>query len=918
MIIDKPGTPIGPYEIVAPLGAGGMGVVVRARDTRLGRDVALKFLPVDFAEDPDRHARFEREAKLLASLNHPNIAVLYGLEHLDGQHALAMELVEGEGLDERIARGAVPVEEAIPIALQIAEALEAAHEKGIVHRDLKPANVRVRPDGTVKVLDFGLAKAWDETGAANSDLALSPTITGHHTRAGVVLGTAAYMSPEQARGRPVDKRADIWAFGCLLFEMLTGRPLFAGETVSDTLAAVLRQEVDLAALPAGLPPTIRPLLARCLDRDPKRRLRDIGEARVAIEEGLEGRPDGRHVSATGDASDPRTPSGSAAASFAPPARGAHRSREVALWVAFVLATSAALALWLGSSGAGSRSAGVVRASIPTPAGLSFATGGLDPHGSAAISPDGRLLVFPASSKERGIQLWIRPLDASEARPLPGTDHAAYPFWSPDSRSIGFFADGRLKTMFVSGGEPLDLCDAPNGRGGTWSREGTIVFAPSLQSALYSVPAAGGTPTVVTQLDGSKLQGTHRFPAFLPDGRHFLYYASTQSPLQMEFSGPWDGIFLGSLDGGADRFLVRSESEAQFASSHLLFMRRNELLAVPFDPRNPAVSGEPSVLAENVERDMGRSKGGFTVSEGGTLVYHPGAEANATQLTWLDRAGRPLGTVGEPGFLGDPELSPDGRRVVVSVLDAATRTVQIWLYDLGNSAGSRFTLGASASRFGIWSTDGSRIYFTSNRRGSDDLYVKAASGGGDEEQVFHSEGWLWPSASSPDGGLLVLTRFGPKAERSVNVLALSGERKATSLALGHVKEPVARISPDGRWIAYESEESGHGELLVAAFPGPGGRWQVSTGGGAYVRWRRDGKELYYVSSDERMMAVEVRAGASFDSGPPTPLFKLPPIPNTNYWYYDVAPDGNRFLITYPVGTQNQPLALVLNWPGALTR
>ena len=727
MIIDKPGTPIGPYEIVAPLGAGGMGVVVRARDTRLGRDVALKFLPVDFAEDPDRHARFEREAKLLASLNHPNIAVLYGLEHLDGQHALAMELVEGEGLDERIARGAVPVEEAIPIALQIAEALEAAHEKGIVHRDLKPANVRVRPDGTVKVLDFGLAKAWDETGAANSDLALSPTITGHHTRAGVVLGTAAYMSPEQARGRPVDKRADIWAFGCLLFEMLTGRPLFAGETVRTcSRRCCARRWTWPRCRPAAA--EIRPLLAGCLDRDLKRRLRDIGEARVAIEEGLEGRPDGRHVSATGDASDPRTPSGSAAASLRPPARGAHRSREVALWVAFVLATSAALALWLGSSGAGSRSAGVVRASIPTPAGLSFATGGLDPHGSAAISPDGRLLVFPASSKERGIQLLIRPLDASEARPLPGTDHAAYPFWSPDSRSIGFFADGRLKTMFVSGGEPLDLCDAPNGRGGTWSREGTIVFAPSLQSALYSVPAAGGTPTVVTQLRRVQAPGDAPVPG-LPPGWSPLSLLC-QHPVP-----PADGVLrtmgrhLPRVPGRRGRSLPRALGVgAQFASSHLLFMRRNELLAVPFDPRNPAVSGEPSVLAENVERDMGRSKGGFTVSEGGTPRL-PSGRGGERDPAHLARPGgtAALGTVGEPGFLGDPELSPDGRRVVVSVLDAATRTVQIWLYDLGNSAaaGSR-----SVPRRIVSSESGRRTAAASTSprtgRGSDDLYVKAAS------------------------------------------------------------------------------------------------------------------------------------------------------------------------------------------------
>ncbi|MBZ5590463.1 MAG: serine/threonine-protein kinase [Acidobacteriia bacterium] len=909
------GSRLGSYEILAPIGAGGMGEVWKARDTKLGREVAIKVLPSELADNPEALSRFRREAQALASLNHPNIATIYGVEESGGVRALVMELVEGEGLDARIARGAMQVEEALPIALQIAEGLEAAHERGIVHRDLKPGNVKVRPDGTVKVLDFGLAKAWEEPGASSSDLALSPTITGHHTRAGVILGTAAYMSPEQARGKAVDKRADIWAFGCLLYEMLTGKRLFAGETTSDTLAAVLRQEVDLAELPAELPTPIRPLLARCLERDPKRRLRDIGEARVAIEEGLSGATRPRVPPSGEIAAAHEAHLGSAVGSGAAPAR---HFREAALWVALALAASAVLALWLRSSAPRLQSASMVRASITTPEGLVFANRGLDPHGPAAISPDGRLLVFPASSKDRGIQLWIRPLDAAEARPLPGTEQASYPFWSPDSRSIGFFAGGKLKKVSVNGGEPLDICDASSGRGGSWSRDGTIVFPPSLTSALYRVSASGGTPEPVTRFDASKGQGTHRFPCFLPDGRHFIYYASEQSPLEMEFPGPWDGIYLGSLDGGADRFLVRSESEGQVASSHLLFMRRNELLAVPFDPRSFAVSGEPSVLAENVERDMGRSKGGFTLSEEGTLVYHPGARANTTQLTWLDRAGRPVGSVGEPGVLGEPELSPDGRRAVVSVLDAASRTVQVWLYDLGSGAGSRFTLGSSASRFAVWSADGSRIYFSSNRKGSDDLYVKPASGAGDEEQIFHSEAWLWPSAYSGDGPFLVFTQFGAKVERAVCILPLAGERKATVLALGNVKEPVARVSPDSRWIAYESEESGRGEIHVAAFPGPGGRWQVSTGGGGYVRWRRDGRELYYVSSDDEMMAVEVRAGTSFEFGTPRMLFKLPPVPNTNYWYYDVAPDGNRFLITYPVGTQNEPLALVLNWPGALKR
>jgi len=563
---------------------------------------------------------------------------------------------------------------------------------------------------------------------------------------------------------------------------------------------------------------------------------------------------------------------------------------------------------------------VVRASIPTPEGLTFATGGQDPHGPAAISPDGRILVFPASSKDRGIQLWIRPLDAAEPRPLPGTEQAAYPFWSPDGKSIGFFAGGKLKTVAVTGGEPLVLGDAPNGRGGAWSPDGTILFAPSLSSGLYRVPKAGGASQPVTHLDASKGQGTHRFPAFLPDGRHFLYYASGTDPMRMEYEGPWDGIYLGSLDGGADRFLARSASEGQYASSHIVFMRQSTLLAVAFDPRSLAISGEPSVIADDAERDLGRSKGDFTVSEGGTVAYHPGTHTSWTQLVWLDRSGRRLGSVGEPGIMGEPELSPNGKRAAVSVLDAASRTVQIWLYDLAGGAGSRFTLGSWASRFPIWSPDGSRVYFSSNRKGSGDLYVKPASGTGDEKQVFHSEGWVWPSDCSRDGRFLTFTQGSVAGDRQVaiRVLPLSGEGKATIVSSEKVKEAVARISPDSRWIAYESEESGRGEIQVAAFPGPGGKWQVSTGGGGYVRWRRDGKELFFINSEEEMMAVDVRAGTSFEFGTPKALFKLPPIPNTNYWYYDVAPGGDRFLVTVPVVTKQAPLSLVLNWTAALRK
>jgi Tol biopolymer transport system component len=912
-----PGTRLGPYEILAPLGAGGMGEVFRATDSKLRREVAIKVLPAGFSDDPQRLARFEREAQVLASLNHPNIAAIYGLEEGQGTRALVMELVEGDDLSALIARGPLPIAEALPLARQIADALEAAHEQGIVHRDLKPANVKVRADGTVKVLDFGLAKAMDMAGGSAADPANSPTLTARATQMGMILGTVAYMAPEQARGKPVDRRSDIWAFGVVLYEMLTGRRLFSGEETSDVFAAVLRQEIDLGAL-TETPARIRRLLSRCLDRDVKHRLRDIGEARVAIEEELAGPGGDRFQSARDVAIDLQRVASSAVASAAAPTPAVRRGREVVAWVAFALALVAGAALWLRSSNVRPQPAAVVRASIATSEGVTFATGGQNAHGPAAISPDGRFLVFPASSKDRGIQLWIRPLDAVAARSLPGTEQAMYPFWSPDSRSIGFFAGGKLKTVAVTGGEPLVLCNAPNGRGGAWSRDGTILYAPTILSGLCRVPGAGGATQAVTHLDASKSQGTHRFPSFLPDGRHFLYYASGLDPIRMLFEGPWDGVYLGSLDGGADRFLARSDSEGQYASSHLLFMRRTTLFAVPFDPRSLAISGEPGVIAEDAESDISRGKGGFTVSEGGTLAYHPGTQTNWTQLAWLDRSGRRLGSVGEPGIMGEPELSPDGKHTAVSVLDASSGTVQIWLYDLAGGTGSRFTLGSSANRFPIWSPDGSRVYFSSNRKGSGDLYVKSASGAGDEEQVFHSDGWVWPSGCSRDGRFLAFTHYGPQSETDIRLLPLAGDKKSVVFTSEKTKEPVARISPDSRWIAYESEESGRGEIHVASFPEPGGKWQVSTGGGAYARWRRDGKELYFVSSEEEMMAVDVRVGTSFEFGKPRLLFKLPPIPNTNYWYYDVAPDGNRFLVTYPVETTQAPLSLVLNWTEALRK
>jgi eukaryotic-like serine/threonine-protein kinase len=888
-----PGTKLGPYEIVAPLGAGGMGEVYRAKDTRLAREVALKFLPGDFAEDPERHARFEREAKLLASLNHPHIAVLYGLERIDGQVVLAMELVDGAGLDELIARGPIATEEAIGIATQIAEGMEAAHEKGIVHRDLKPANIKVRADGAVKVLDFGLAKAWEEP-AAPGDVADSPTLTGHYTRAGVILGTAAYMSPEQARGRPVDKRADIWAFGVVLFEMLTATRLFGGETVSDVLAGVLTREPDWAALPAATPPSVIRLLRRCLERDPKLRLRDIGEARIELS---------------------RTPHEEAPSAGPALARRGSRLRELAAWSAVLLLSVAAVALWRQSAAAPERPPVLLRASIVAPEGLTFVNGVLDPYGPAVLSPDGRLVVFPASARPGHIQLWARALDAAEPRPLAGTEQGSYPFWSPDSRSIGFFAGGKLRTLEVAGGAPFTLCDAPSGRGGTWGPDGTIVFAPSLYSTLLAIAATGGTTRQVTQFDAAKRQSSHRWPFFLPDGRHFLYYSFETGFFDMVAEQPWDGVYMGSLDGSPGRFLVRSSSEGQYASSHLLYLREDSLVAAPFDLSRLSLAGEPKLLAEGVDRDLGRSKGSFTVSAQGTLAFQEGRESNQTQLTWLDRAGRRLGTLGEPGILGEPSISPDGKSAAVSRFDTASRTTQVWRYDLAMGVGSRFTLGTFQNRFPVWSADGSRIFFAQKREDGIDLRAKAANGSGDEELIYHSGDQVYPMCASRDGRFVVLTLG---RGDGIFALSLAGE-KTPRMLTGKTRDPSASLSPDSRWLAYNSEESGRNEVYVASFPEPGGKWQVSQAGGTQPVWRRDGRELFFTTGDGELMAAEVKeGGASPELGTPKLLFQFPPIPNTNYWYYAAASDGQKFLATMPIQTQQPPISLVVGWPELLKK
>ncbi|MGD1148653.1 MAG: protein kinase [Thermoanaerobaculaceae bacterium] len=894
------GTRVGPYEIVAPLGAGGMGVVYRARDTRLGREVALKFLPPDFATDPERHARFEREAKLLASLNHPHIAALYGLEHLDNHHALVLELVEGEGLDELIARGPVPPDEAIPIAVQIAEALEAAHEKGIVHRDLKPANVKVRPDGTVKVLDFGLAKAWEEQ-VANSDPALSPTITSHHTRAGVILGTAAYMSPEQARGKPVDKRADIWAFGCLVYEMLSGERTFGGDTVTDVIAAVVTREPDWSTLPSGVTPHTRQALQRCLEKDPKRRFRDIGDARFELEEGMRS-----------SGAEPR----SAAPTPAPVLVAAPARTATLPWIAAALGLVLAVGSVVAYVRAASVHAHTVRSYVLPPDKNHFIFNGS--MGGAELSPDGTRIVFAASDDSGRKLLWLRPLDSLTAQPLEGTDGASYPFWSPDSRFVGFFIPGKLKKIDILGGPPQSICDASSGRGGTWSQEGAIVFASDVYGGLRRVSSAGGASVAITELDRSRGQTSQRWPVFLPDGRHFLYWAGNPTASSQETKG----IYVGTLDEKGQRFLLQADSDALYAlPGYLLYLREQSLMAHPFDAGSLKFKGEAFPVAEDVASPESYRLGRFSVSQDRSLVYLTG-QNDRSQAIWLNASGQDVGPVGDAAIVGGIRLSPGGQTLAEIVQEPQTKNVDVWLVDLARGVKTRFTFDPAADFDPVWSPDGSRIAWASNTKGHFDLYVKSSTGAGEAETLLASEADKYCTDWSRDGRFVAYTQLDPKGNNGADIwiLPLFGDRTPYPFLATPFNEGNAVFSPDGRWLAYQSNESGKSEIYITPFPQAGGKWQVSQGGGLTPSWRADGQELYYSTPDGRLMEVSVAAkGPAVEVGAPREFSKVQMAsPNPGAWSYAVAPKSDRVLLLQSEKGAAVPLTLVTHWTEGLKR
>ena len=900
------GTRLGAYEIVAPIGAGGMGEVYRAHDAKLNRDVALKVLPEAFARDAERMARFQREAKVLASLNHPNIATIHGLEDSGATHALVMELVEGPTLADRIKSGPIPIDEALRIAKQITEALEYAHEHGIVHRDLKPANVKVTNDDAVKVLDFGLAKAL-EGDASSIDIANSPTVSRMATQAGVLLGTAAYMSPEQAKGKAVDRRADIWAFGCVLYEMLTGKMAFRGESVTDTLASVIKEEPDWSHLPTTTPIRVRVLLQRCLQKDPKQRLRDIGDARISLEEVLAGAPEPLPVTAT-------------------PVPVPLWRRALPWAIAATAAALAAVAFWTPWRATTTPApAEPVRFQIPLPENVTFG-----PTGVFALSPDGRQLAFTASGSDGVQRIWVRALESLEARPLSGSESNFLPpfFWSPDSRFIAFDAGGKLKKIEISGGPAETICGLSGSAvGGSWNRDGVIIFGTN-NGGLMRVSAVGGSASPLTTLDPSRGETAHGLPSFLPDGRHFIYLRRSGTPEN-------NGIYVGSVDAKPEeqssKPLVATQvapaflSSADAGSGQLLFVRDGTLLAQPFDARRMELSGEPTTLAGVLGTFL--SRGFFSVSANGVLVYRAGA-GRFRQLTWYDRQGKALGTAGEPGDLfPEVDLSPDGTHAAVSRIDVEARNAVVWLLDFSRGTSTRFTFGSFSDTGPVWSPDGNRIIFASNREGNYDLYQKPASGARDEDLLLNSNEGKVPSSWSRDGRFLLYRARDRNGKWGIWVLPLKGDKKPFPFLHTEFNEEGGQFSPDGRWVAYSSDESGRTEIFVRPFSpdsngtasGAGGKWLISNGGGAQPRWRGDGRELYYLASDGKLMAVEVSTNPVFQAGVPKVLFQALAMSNASYSEWDLTADGKRFLLPAPTAQSAQaPFTVVLNWQAGLKK
>jgi len=904
------GTRLGSYEVLSQLGAGGMGEVYRARDTKLGRDVAIKVLPAAFTADAERVSRFKREAQVLASLNHPHIAAIYGFETADAVQFLVLELVEGDTLARKIARGPIPIKESLVIARQIAEALAAAHEKGIIHRDLKPTNIALTPDERVKVLDFGLAKALEPDSVI--DATHSPTLSFGATRAGVILGTAAYMSPEQAKGKAADKRSDVWAFGAVLFEMITGKRAFEGEDVSDTLAAVLRGDPEWTLLPADLPPSIAALIRGCLQKDRQARVADISVVRFLL-----GDPMGTSLTMAGGA--PRS-----VVSAAPASRTAWLPWAVAAVLAVALAAVATL--WLSRP-----------ARLPLPPQRVNADLGADVSmvnafgANAVLSPDGRALAVVAQrTPGEPQQIYIRRLDQLQAAPLAGTERAVNPFFSPDGQWIAFFSQGKLKKIAVTGGAVVTLCDAPNPRGGSWGDDGMIVFQPSSESStvLSRVSSAGGQPEKLFQL--VKDEVLQRWPQVLPGSKAVLFTSATSQVAGFDAAD----IVVQRVPNGERKIVQRGGYYGRYlASGHLVYMHQGTLFAAPFSLDRIEVTG-PSVPAiEAIATEVNNGGTQFAASDTGTVVYLPGrALSTSAPIEWLDHAGKTSPLRAASSDWSNPAFSPDGRQIAVDISDGTQSDV--WTYDWARDTLTRLTFDTADDQRPVWSPDGKRIVFASRRgnKGNFNLYWQRADGTGDVQRLTESDNNQAASSFHPGGKFIAFFETAPGRAADLMILPLEGSESTgwkpgqpTVFLNALYTEGAGMFSPDGRWIAYLSNESGRNELFVRPFPGPGGKWQVSTAGGDDPAWSRTSRELFYASpGDRRIMRVPYTVeGDSFradkpDIWSPTPFAARPRSPSRDF---DLHPDGQRFAVAPGAVdgiTRQDKLVFVFNYFDELRR
>ena len=890
------GTLLGPYEILSQIGAGGMGEVYKARDTRLDRIVAIKVLSAHLVRNTEARLRFRREAETIANLQHPNICVLYDIGEQDGMQYLVMEYLEGESLATRLMKGPLPVDQVLRYAIEISDALDKAHRQGFTHRDIKPANIMITKSGsqtTSKILDFGLAKLKQEAAPPNIPLSELPTAPRQLTGQGTILGTLQYMAPEQVEGKidELDARTDIFSFGATVYEMATAKKAFEGKTQASLIGSIMHtQPPSISSMQPMSPPALDRVVKTCLEKAPEDRFQTAHDLWLQLKWIAEG--------------------GSQAGIPAPVA--AHRKRREKLaWAAaavLLIATASLAFLWFNRPSDEQR---LVRFSLGTPENVRLDT---NPQ-VLNISPDGSMLALNTTDSAGRSQLWIRSLDSLTGQPLPGTEERNQAFWSADSRFVAFYADGKLKKIAVSGGSPQTIADAPgggNGASGSWNREGTVLFVPIRGGVIHRVSESGGAATPVTTLDTARNEVGHGWPHFLPDGKHFLYLARSTTPEN-------NAIFVGSLDSNERKLVVNANSNVAYVlPGYLLFNREGTLMAQPFDADRLEFTDRAVVIAEDVQFNGSNGRTAFAASLNGVLAYRTGGASQIRQLTWFDRTGRNLGPVGEPADLGAMALSPDERRVAVERLDPAIGTDDIWLLELSRGIFSRLTSSPSHEGTPIWSPDGRQIAFSSNPKGEFHLYRKTLSSG-EEEMLLESVGRKIPEEWSSDGQLILysLTQAG---KTDVWFLPMSGERKPAPLLVTSFDTNEPHVSPDGRWLAYDSEESGDFEVYVQPFLKAGEKLRVSSNGGGQPRWRGDGKELFYLALDGRMMAVPISAGAAIELGVPKSLFQtgltnvIPTFPQ-----YVVTRDGQRFLVNASMlETSPTPITVVLNWTAGLEK